>query len=369
MIPCRRWVTATDTHVTPPVGHGGAARHGHLQRPRPGQPDDLAAVDGEPEAVELHRSPARARGPRPSIEYPKARVSASDIAGQSSSVAVADLDHAASLAGRRARGALHYIPGDGHRHVRRRHAHLRGARAPGRRPPRPGGRRRRVPRARRPVGLRQVDDAADARRAGAGRRGHDPHRRPRRHDGAAEGPRHRHGLPVLRAVPAHDGGREHRLPPQGQADPQGRARPPGPRGGPDPRPRAVPRPQAGQAVGRPAPAGGDGPGHRARAAGVPDGRAAVEPRRQAAGADAHPDRRPAAPPRRDHGLRHPRPGRGDDDGRPRRRARPGRAAAVRVPEGAVHRPGQRVRRRVHRVAGDEPAGRPRSATTARRTAR
>ena len=53
----------------------------------------------------------------------------------------------------------------------------------------------------------------------------------------------------------------------------------------------VPRPQAGQAVGRSAPARGDGTGDRAPAAGVPDGRAAVEPRRQAPRADADPDRR------------------------------------------------------------------------------
>ena len=52
----------------------------------------------------------------------------------------------------------------------------------------------------------------------------------------------------------------------------------------------VPRPQAGEPVRRPAPAGRDGPRDRARAAGVPDGRAAVEPRRQAAGADAGRDR-------------------------------------------------------------------------------
>ena len=119
-----------------------------------------------------------------------------------------------------------------------------------------------------------------------------------------------------------------------------------------PRPRAVPRPQAGQAVGRPAPAGGDGPGDRPPAAGVPDGRAAVEPRRQAARADPHADRRPAAPPRRHDGVRHPRPGRGDDDGRPRRRARRRRAAAVRHAEGPVHAtrstcssPGSSARRR------------------------
>ena len=118
----------------------------------------------------------------------------------------------------------------------------------------------------------------------------------------------------------------------------------------------LPRPQAGQAVGRPAPAGRHGPGDRARAAGVPDGRAAVQPRRPAARPDPHPDRRPAAPPRRDDRVRHPRPGRGDDDGRPRRRPRPRRAAAVRLAEGPLHRPGQPLRRRVHRLAADEPAG-------------
>ena len=46
-----------------------------------------------------------------------------------------------------------------------------------------------------------------------------------------------------------------------------------------------------QAVGRPAPARGHGPRDRARPGGVPDGRAAVEPRRQAARADAHRGRR------------------------------------------------------------------------------
>ena len=98
-----------------------------------------------------------------------------------------------------------------------------------------------------------------------------------------------------------------------ERDPQAR------RGGrADPRPRRVPRPQAEGALRRPAPARGDGPGDRPRAAGVPDGRAAVEPRRQAARADPHPDRRAAAPARRHHRLRHPRPGRGDDHGRPRR---------------------------------------------------
>ena len=61
------------------------------------------------------------------------------------------------------------------------------------------------------------------------------------------------------------------------------------------------RPQAGQPVRWPAPAGGHGPGDRAPPQGVPDGRAAVQPGRQAAGADAHagvPDPEAPAAPRR-----------------------------------------------------------------------
>ena len=54
----------------------------------------------------------------------------------------------------------------------------------------------------------------------------------------------------------------------------------------DPRPHRPPRPQAGEPLRRPAPARGDGPGDRARPEGLPDGRAALEPRREAARADA-----------------------------------------------------------------------------------
>ena len=81
----------------------------------------------------------------------------------------------------------------------------------------------------------------------------------------------------------------------------------------------VARPQAAHALRRPAPARRHGPRDRAPPAGLPDGRAALEPRRQAARADARRDREAAARPRRDDDLRHPRPGRGADDGRPRRR--------------------------------------------------
>ena len=56
----------------------------------------------------------------------------------------------------------------------------------------------------------------------------------------------------------------------------------------------------------------------------------------------------------DDDLRHARPGRGDDDGRARRRDAQGRAAAGRAAAGPVRPSGQRVRRRVHREPGDEP---------------
>ena len=49
---------------------------------------------------------------------------------------------------------------------------------------------------------------------------------------------------------------------------------------------------------------------------VPDGRTAVQFGRKAARADADADRFAAAPPRHHDVVRHARPGRGDDDGRP-----------------------------------------------------
>ena len=62
-------------------------------------------------------------------------------------------------------------------------------------------------------------------------------------------------------------------------------------------------------------------------AGVPHGRAALQPRCRAAGADPGRHRRAAEPARHHHAVRHPRPGRGDDDGRPHRRHERRQAAA------------------------------------------
>jgi multiple sugar transport system ATP-binding protein len=104
-------------------------------------------------------------------------------------------------------------------------------------------------RLRRPLGLRQVHAAAADRRArgrdlgvisidGAGRHTH-----------AAGQARPRHGVPVLCALPAHDGTQEHRLPPEdgrrakGGNRAQGRSRRAGPQ------PLQLSRAQAGQLSG------------------------------------------------------------------------------------------------------------------------
>ena len=73
----------------------------------------------------------------------------------------------------------------------------------------------------------------------------------------------------------------------------------GRRGREHPRPRTAARPQAGAAVRRPAAARRHGPRHRARPAGLPVRRAAVQPRCQAARADARRDQGAAPAPQDD----------------------------------------------------------------------
>ena len=89
-----------------------------------------------------------------------------------------------------------------------------------------------------------------------------------------------------------------------------------------------------------------------------------QPRRQAARLDARAALAPARAARRDHRLRHPRPGRGDDARPARRGPARRRAAAVRHARDAVRPPREPVRGRVHRLARDEP--RRGGARTARR---
>ena len=113
------------------------------------------------------------------------------------------------------------------------------------------------------------------------------------------------------------------------------------------------RPQAREPLGRPAPARGDGPRDRARPLRLPDGRAALEPRRQAARADAHRGGATSERPGNDHRLRHPRSDRGDDA----RGSRCGDARGRPPAGGLAGRPLQRaekpLRRGLHRLARDE----------------
>ena len=101
-------------------------------------------------------------------------------------------------------------------------------------------------------------------------------------------------------------------------------------GGPA-RHRRAARAQAGEPVRRPAPARRDGPRDRPRSAGVPDGRAALEPRREAAHPDARRDPADPAAAEHDDRLRHPRSDRGDDARRPARGDARRRAPAGRLP--------------------------------------
>ena len=69
----------------------------------------------------------------------------------------------------------------------------------------------RAHRHRRALGLRQVDAAAHGRGARGDQRRRGRDRRPCRQRGRAERPRHRHGVPELRALPAYDRLRQHGL--------------------------------------------------------------------------------------------------------------------------------------------------------------
>ena len=223
---------------------------------------------------------------------------------------------------------------------------------------RPHHRRERVRGAGGAVGLREDDDAPHDCGPGAHHRGRDLHRGPPHQRRAAARSGHRHGVPELRALSAHDGVREHVVRPSPAEAAERRDRPSGQGGGRDPRHRRAPRAPPQAAFRRSAAAGRDGAGHRAQSRGVPVRRAAVEPRRQAPGPDA--DGNQAHPPAgaNDRGLRDARPGRGDDPGGPDRgdERRPRRAGCTAA--GDVRQPGHPLRGRLHRLAGDELPPRP-----------
>ena len=157
-----------------------------------------------------------------------------------------------------------------------------------------GHRRWAVRGAGRAIRLRQVHPAQDAGRTREHHQRRDRHRRPGGEHLAAEGPGHRHGVPELRALSAHDGGARtwafsHQA--RASASKGGRRRK---------SVSAVRREILGlesqfldrypaPAFRRSAPACRHGPGHRAQSASLPVRRAALQPRRQATGPDASRD--------------------------------------------------------------------------------
>jgi sn-glycerol 3-phosphate transport system ATP-binding protein len=119
-------------------------------------------------------------------------------------------------------------------------------------------------RARRPVGLRQVHAAAHDRGLETITGRHDAHRRRRGQRAGARRARHRHGVPELRALSAHERLRQHGLRPQEPRRPRPRSTSASQEAAASSRSAAA-RAQAAPAFRRPAPARRHGPRHRARA--------------------------------------------------------------------------------------------------------
>ena len=155
-----------------------------------------------------------------------------------------------------------------------------------------------------------------------------PHRRPERHRRGALRPRRCDGVPVLRALSAHDGRRQYELRAAHDASAQARDRREGR--------REPPRSCGSRTICSASPAQLSG-GQRQRVAigraivrdpqGVPVRRAAEQSRCRAARADARRAVQAPQDARQHHDLRDARPDRGPDHGRPDRRAarRPHRA--------------------------------------------
>ena len=163
------------------------------------------------------------------------------------------------------------------------------------------------------------------------------------------------GLPELRPLPAHDRRAEPGVRTEGAGcEPGGRGAPGG-RGGRGPGSWRVAVAAPGPALRGTAAAGGAGARDGAGPRRLPLRRAALEPRRGTAAADARRDRRAAPAPRHDHDLRHARPGGGAVARGPRRGD--GRRAAAAGGDAARDLPPTRqpLRRGVRGIAADQPA--------------
>ena len=175
----------------------------------------------------------------------------------------------------------------------------------------------------------------------------------RRDAGLAARSRRGDGVPVIRALSAQDGVREHRVSADREKAREGRDRRGRARSGRERAARTAALALPAPALGRTAAARGARARDHPQAGGVPDGRAAVESRRQAARPHAGGTQAHAARTRHHDDLRHARPDRGDDARASRRADRQGRVAATGYPGAHLFGPGQSVRRGVHRFAADE----------------
>ena len=199
-----------------------------------------------------------------------------------------------------------------------------------------------------PVGLRQDDDAADARRLRGADRGPDPARGRAGRERAAVRAQRQHGLPELRALRPSRRRGQRRLRPQAEEAAEGRDRAARRRRARARRARQQGARPAEQALRRSAPARRPGARARQPPRGAPPRRAARRARPEAPPPDA--GRAEADPARgRDHvRLRDPRPGGGALDVGPDRR-HVGRAdRPVRPARGHLRAPDRGVRRRLHR---------------------
>ena len=218
-------------------------------------------------------------------------------------------------------------------------------------------RRRRVRGLRRPLRLREVDAAQNDRRARNHHGRRDIDRRQDRERCGAGRSRRRHGVPVLRALPAHDGRTESELRTEDDRPRQGRCRAAGQALGRHPAHLRTAQAQAAPALRWPAPARRDWPRHHARAAAVPVRRTAQQSRRRTQGANAGRASAATQGTWRHHDLRYARPDGGDDAGRQDRRSQRRQYRADRRAARSLRRSGQPFRRRLRRLAEDELHGR------------
>ncbi len=218
-------------------------------------------------------------------------------------------------------------------------------------------RRRRVLLAPRPERLRQDDDSPHDRRLRAAGRRPDPSPGRRRDHRPAEPPAAQHGLPALRALPAHVDLRQRRIRAEGLA--RSALRPPRADRQDAPRRRARGLREAAHppALRRATAAGRARAGAREGAGRAAARRAARRARREAPQADAARAEADPGRARDDVRLRDARPGRGARDVRPDRRHERGPRRADRKPTRNLRTSRDAVRRRLHRVAEHaRPAG-------------